>query len=755
MNILIIGSGGREHAICKKLSTSKCHLFYYGTHDNPGISKLAKLIGIGPLIDCDQIIKLALENNIDMTFIGPELPLSVGLADRLIKNNVHVIGPQEELAQIETSKYFARKLMMENNLMKYCPKILATLQPFVNYSKSMITSWIDNFEIVIKPDGLHGGKGVKVQGDHFNSISEGIDYCFNVLKKETVVIEEKLKGQEFSLMSFSDGYHVKHMIPVKDYKRVYEGDTGPNCGSMGSVTDRNGKLWFLSDSDIKECQEINEKIIQVLREKTGKLYKGILYGSFMKTTDKLIKVIEFNARFGDPECINILHLLENDLLSIFQAIIDGTLHQINLKFKPDASIFKYLVPHGYPDHPQKCNLSLQEIEKNLEMQSEMIYANIICENNQYWTLGSRILGIIHLDSDLHSGSKKVNEVMNMFLGLGNVFYRKDIGFDLSLSYYKSGVNIEEGNKAISEIKNDVESTFNSHVLNQFGDFSGIMKTNDGSILVASTDGVGTKSILILENYEPEIGFQMLGHDLVNLNVNDILVKGASPLFLLDYFGSSKIRSPYLKYFIKGVTEACKKVNCVLLGGETAEMQDIYQENKYDLVGMVVGTVKENEIINGKSNIQKNDLVIGLPSYGPHSNGYTLIRKMIQRLSSYQNIDQIIMEQLCASHKCYYDEMNQFKSRGVKIHGAVHISGGGFIDNPLRVLPDDLEIEYDDFELNPIFQFIQEKGVLSDFEMKRTFNCGYGFLVMIHPHDLEKMKGMNYKVLGTVIKKSPV
>lgn len=744
MNFLIIGNGGREHAICKKLINCDCHLFYYGQYENFAMSDIAKLIGIGSLTDYNNIVDLSLANKIHIVFIGPELPLSVGLSDEFAKVNIACIGPRKALAKIETSKIFARRLMLNNNMEKYCPKILSILRYDDPYNKNQILESIGDNDIVIKADGLHSGKGVKVQGDHFMNIDEGLSYCCEILNnKEDVIIEEKLVGEEFSLMSFCDGVTLKHMIPVKDYKRVYDDDQGPNCGSMGSIT---GALWFLNDQDIKICHYINEIIIKLLQRKTKLLYKGILYGSFIKTKNKQIKVIEFNARFGDPECINILHLLETNLLDIFGGIITGTLDKVDIKFRNEMSIFKYLVPIGYPDKSIKGE---EVIMPNNINSSDIIIANLECKNNKYYTMGSRILGCIYSHIDLNVAVEYVNDFLNQFTG--QLFYRKDIGSNISLSYTKAGVNIEEKNEAINDIATLVKSTYTNNVISKFGDFNGIIKL-DNNFIVTSTDGVGTKSILVLEQYGPELGFELLGRDLVNLNINDILVAGATPLFFLDYFGCGKLNKKHLKYFIKGITEGCKEHNCVLLKGETAIMPDIYQENKYDLVGTVIGYLNEDTMIHNKNNIREGDIVLGLKSFGFQTNGFTLIRKILNRLQQYDDINKNIMDQICAPHRSYYNDILSLRKANVKINGLCHISGGGLLENPPRILPGDLHIEFD-FKYPDIFSFIQEKGVLNDYEMMKTFNCGYGFLVIINSNEYDKVQQLDiaHDVIGIVHK----
>jgi phosphoribosylaminoimidazole synthetase/phosphoribosylamine--glycine ligase len=845
-NILIIGSGGREYAIALKLSlqNNDIELFYIGSSRNAGLDTLCSkkhshIIDLSDEKSNTEICKYAKEWNVDFVVIGPEKALQNGLADALENDNILCFGPKKDAAKIETSKMFTRHVLHNSEALNgynLNPKHRYVDSKYYSDDNSTILNNISNFinselqgEYVIKPDGLCGGKGVKLSGIDLKITLEGLEYMNELIQqKSSFLVEEKLVGDEFSLMSFTDGKNVLHTIPVKDYKRAFENNIGPNTGSMGSVTGFNNTLHFLTDEDINLAKEINENVINELKGE----FKGVLYGSFIKvnssssesSTNTSIKVIEFNARFGDPECINVFALMESNLLEVLLASANGTLSNVKeLKFKKEASCFKYLVPTGYPTHPRKGDLvtflpeyfeketliyaniaNLTQEDKN---RHDMRYFNARQMRGKYIELGSRTVGVIRLSQSISKAALQVNSEFDMkpipFAGKefenveqnfkkqieGHLRYRKDIGLEIystlgppvsieegkidSISddasddtsndaYSKAGVNIDEGNRVVKEIKSAVESTFTENVYSNFGDFAGMIRIPaecKSPIFVASTDGVGTKSILVLETYGPEVGYNMLGQDLVNHCVNDTLVKGAMPHFFLDYFGANTIKAEHVKYFVEGVAKSCREVGCALLGGETAEMPDIYKEGHSEVSGTMIGIVDEKHIIDGKKNITKGDVVIGIPSSGPHTNGFTLIRKILADHEAHSDIKtpQFILESLCATHRNYLPDIKEIMERGIDIHGMCHVTGGGFSENPKRILSDGLDLELFPFEYSDVFKYLQRIGKISDKDMLKTFNCGYGMLLFVNQEDSKKIMSLDlaseYKLLGKVLSPS--
>jgi fusion protein PurCD len=418
-NILLVGSGAREQAIAKaiKRSATRANIFCVGTHYNPGILPLCEDYHLLLNGSFHKICEYAKIVAIDFAIIGPEGPLAGGLVDLLRQNDIQSIGPTQMLAQIETSKSFARQLLQHYHI---------SGQPHFQDFKSMdgmadfLSQLGENY--VIKADGLMGGKGVKVSGEHLHSHTEALQYAKMLLNQDqSVLIEEKFVGKEFSLLSFSDGYHLQHMPVVQDHKRAYENDTGPNTGGMGTYSCADHRLPFLSPLALKQAQEINQATVAALKNHTKQAYQGILYGGYMLTASG-VKLIEFNARFGDPEAMNLLGLLESDFLEICEAILRGSLNQISLRFKNEASLCQYIVPEGYPDSPVKGKfIDISTLPKD----TDIYYASVEKNSEGLQMLGSRALALLSLAPTVTAARAKLQIALSNIKG--PVFYRKDLG----------------------------------------------------------------------------------------------------------------------------------------------------------------------------------------------------------------------------------------------------------------------------------------------------------------------------------------
>jgi phosphoribosylamine--glycine ligase len=424
-NILLVGNGAREHALAEAISRSeqKPRLFSFMKTNNPGIASLSEKVKLGSYADREAITGFAAENKIEFAVIGPEDPLNNGVVDALYKIGIPSVGPTKSLARLETSKSFTRNLVKKYN-------IPGNPQFKVFNAIDGVEFFLNELEgIVIKPDGLTGGKGVLVQGDHFATKEEALKLCTQILKESSsLIVEEKFDGEEFSLQCLCDGKTVVGTPLVQDHKRRFEGDKGPNTGGMGSYSLPDHSMPFLKPQDLLDGLEITRQVAAALFKETGSPYKGVMYGGFIATKNS-VKLLEYNARFGDPEAMNILPLLKTDFVEICRHIVAGTLDKLKIEFEPKATVCKYVVPKGYglpADHPDAAS-SRAKIEVGDVGKARLYYSSVDKKEDGLYLSSSRAIGIVGIANTLEEARKIAEEGVKAVSG--PVAYRTDIGTD--------------------------------------------------------------------------------------------------------------------------------------------------------------------------------------------------------------------------------------------------------------------------------------------------------------------------------------
>lgn len=422
-SVLLIGNGAREHAMAETLvrSATRPRLYTYMKANNPGIASLSQDIRLGSYSDLKSITAFARAHKVDFALVGPEDPLNEGVVDALQEAGVPAVGPTKDLARLETSKSFTRDLVEKYRIPGNPRYRVFTspdgLEPFL--------SELDG--IVIKPDGLTGGKGVLVQGDHFQTREEALGYCRRILEEHpSVIVEDKLEGEEFSLQCFCDGKTVVATPAVQDHKRRFVDDRGPNTGGMGSYSCEDHLLPFLTERDVADGLAITRQVAEAIALETGSLYKGIMYGGFIVTRSG-VKLLEYNARMGDPEAMNILPLLKSDFAELCRAIIEGSLDRFPVCFEQKATVCKYIVPKGYglpKDHPDASSTGAR-ITVGDAGAARLYFSSVDQRPDGLYMSTSRAIGVVGIASTL-AGAEAVAECAAGAVK-GPVDHRPDIG----------------------------------------------------------------------------------------------------------------------------------------------------------------------------------------------------------------------------------------------------------------------------------------------------------------------------------------
>ena len=427
MKVLLVGGGGREHAIAKALARSRADLYAVMGNRNPGIARAAKEVRIHDVTDVPTITAWAKAQGIDLAVIGPEAPLAAGIVDSLEAAGVPTVGPDREAAKLETSKEFARDLMRDHRipgLVEYWA--FDRLEDFQAWLRTC------DFEFVIKPIGLTGGKGVQVWGDHFRTKAGAEAYAKQVLANRVggaarFLVEEKMVGEEFSLQALCDGSRLVPCPLAQDHKRAFENDEGPNTGGMGSYSDANHLLPFLTRADFEAALGTMRATVAAM-ETRGTPFKGVLYGGFMATRDG-VRLLEYNVRFADPECMNVLPILEDDFRELCERLVDGTLPAA-VRFARKATVCKYVVPPGYGTAPKAGQVLEVDEPAIARTGAELYYAAVDEREGHVVTTTSRALAVVGVADSIEQAEATAEGGLRRIRGDFSV--RHDIGTAASL-----------------------------------------------------------------------------------------------------------------------------------------------------------------------------------------------------------------------------------------------------------------------------------------------------------------------------------
>ena len=713
MRVLVVGGGGREHAIAWA-----CEQHGHTVEIAPDLGEVTA-------------------DKVDLVIPGPEAALVAGVADECSFREIPCFGPTSKQARIESSKGFSRHLATSLGVPG------PVYERFEELDTDGALAWWREFgrPIVVKLDGLAAGKGVLVpEGDDDTEAA-----IRETARLGSFVLEERLTGPEVSLLALCDGTTAVALPLAQDHKRIGEGDTGPNTGGMGA---------FAPAPVAEDPAELLQAFVQPIVDyyaSAGTPYVGVIYAGLMLTAEGP-RLIEYNCRFGDPETQAILPLLTSDLAELAMACTRHDVKSVPLAFRDGAACTVVAAAPGYPASPSTGSaISLDGFSttewanaSTVEPDAVLFPAGVADGR----TAGGRVLAVTGLGADLAAARATAYRGMDG-ISFPNMQVRRDIGWRapgaLLTSYASTGVDIDEGTRAVEQMRGAVERTLGTDVLHGLGSFGGVLSARrilelDDPVLVASTDGVGTKVELAARLGK----VRGVGTDIVNHCIDDVLVQSARPFFFLDYIAASVLDADLVADVVTGMAEACEAAGCVLLGGETAEMPGVYAAGAFDVAGTLVGIAERSELLP-REDVGPGDVLVGIASSGPHTNGFSFLRRLFDWIPMDvvpPGFDVSLGDALLAPHRSYLAVLDKALASG-KVKALAHITGGGLPENLPRVLPDgvDAEVRLGSWPRGPLFDLIAELATgVDEHELHRMLNMGVGMVVVCSPDDVDDVRG---------------
>ena len=758
MKILLVGSGAREHALALKMSESRRVDALYAAPGNAGTALCGSNIGLRS-DDIEGLAGFVAEQGIDLVVVGPELPLSLGLRDKIAQRcpdgKTLFFGPSSRASGIESSKSFSKFFMKKYGIPT------ADFAVFSRYDEAVGFIRKAPWPFVIKASGLASGKGV------FLPSSEGeAESTLAALLRDgklgeagaEVIIEERLSGEEVSVLGFCDGSGFSPMPPAQDHKRLFENDQGPNTGGMGAIA--SGLPGHFDKARSLADVFLGKAVGGMARE--GAPFVGVLYAGLILTPEGP-KALEYNCRFGDPEAEAILPLLKSDIVDIFEACALGRLKSADIVWEEKAAACVVLASEGYAtDSGGDREREVEDFGAGFP-DTVLFHGATRGDGGRVFAEGGRLFCASARADSVEEAVRRAYARIAL-VSAPRTRYRRDIGrgkdflgnggdkaapsapsagFDTS-SYASAGVDIDAGDRAVELMSAAVKATYGPEVIAGIGAFGGMydasaLKSMRNPVLVSSTDGVGTK--VKLASFAQS--YRSVGQDIVNHCIDDILVQGARPLFFLDYIATSRLRPSMIAEAVGGMAKACGEAGCALIGGETAEMPGVYMPGEFDVAGAIVGVAERDRMLPLET-MRARDLLVGFPSSGPHTNGYSLVRKIFSEADFAAHADVLgmpLIDALLAPHRSYLPTLwHVLQEEPGLIKALVHITGAGFEGNIPRVLPSflDAHVRTDSWPLPPLFSLIMKQGRISPAEMFKVFNMGIGMVAAVSPEGLEPL-----------------
>lgn len=772
LNILVVGNGGREHAITWRLAQSPKVSKIFVAPGNGGTSTTPKVVNVPELSgapkDFEKLQKFAVDNKIDLVVPGPEQPLVDGISSIFTNVGIPVFGPSAKAAAMEGSKAFSKVFMDRHNIPT------ARFQNFTCVEEARKHIQNVDYKIVLKADGIAAGKGVLIPATKEEALAGlneiMVDKNFGDAGNE-IVIEEFLEGDELSILTISDGYSFFNLPAAQDHKRIGDGDQGLNTGGMGAYAPAPiATPQVLARIDA----EIIKPTIDGMR-RDGYPMCGVLFTGIMLTPNGDPKTLEYNVRFGDPETQTVLPLLsdDTDLADVMLAAAEHRLDSVTIKTKENTfSTTVVMAAGGYPETYGKGDeITIRTPPKD----TYIFHAGTTEVGGKVVTAGGRVIAATATASTLKESVEKA------YVGVEHVSFSKkynrldiahrafrDVQAARGITYAEAGVSVDNGNLLVETIKAKVKSTSRTGADSDIGGFGGLFDlkaagyNGDDTLLVAATDGVGTKLRIaqIMDIHDT------VGIDLVAMNVNDLVVQGAEPLIFLDYFATGKLDVDIAAKFVSGVADGCVIAGCALVGGETSEMPGMYDEGHYDTNGTAVGAVSRHKILPKIAEMKAGNVLIGLRSDGIHSNGFSLVRHIIEKTgldykspAPWTDGAKSIGEEVLVPTKIYVKQLLPAIRKDLLL-GMAHITGGGLVENIPRALPKNLQAQVDmsTWEVPTIFKWFGKQGNVPYDDLFKTFNVGIGMVVIVEESKVEaalaefQAAGEDAVVIGNLVER---
>ncbi|NXC37685.1 PUR2 protein, partial [Penelope pileata] len=738
--VLVIGSGGREHALAWKLAQSPRvkHVFVApgnaGTADNGKISNSAVLVSNHTIVT--QFCK---DHNIGLVVVGQEALLAAGIVDDLQAAGVRCFGPSAKAAQLASNTSFAKAFLDRHGIPT------ARWKAFTNPQEACRFIISTDFPArVVRARGPAARKEVTIAASKEEACKAVQEIMQDRMFGEMVVIEELLQGEELSCLCFTDGVTVASMPPAQTHKRLLDGDQGPNTGGMGA---------YCPVPQVPEAllEKINDAVLQhvvdSLRQE-GAAYVGVLQTGLMLTKDG-VKILNFKCQFGDPQCQVILPLLKNDFYEMIQATIDGKLCSFMPAWSENTTaVCVVMASPGYPGDYDK-GMEVTGLLQAKELGLQVFHAGTTLKDGRVVTSGGRVLSVTAVKEDLMKALGEANRGVAAIRFKGAT-YRKDIGHRgirlLRQSLYVSKGTRFKLHKAVHVLSVDpVLSCPRNHNLlyllgspSEVSGFAGFFDLKasgyDDPMLVSQTKGLGLK----LQIAQACKRHDTIGQDLVAMCVNDILAQGAEPLFFLTYFACGKLDVEVTEAIKEGIAEACRNAGCAFLGREIAEVTGMYSSGEYDLAGFVVGAVERGQMHLGLQRADEDDVLIGLASSGVHGRAFTIVRKILLMSSLHYSSpapgscgDKTLGDVLLTPAKLYSPSLLPVLRSG-HVKAFAFIAEEGLLEGISRILPEHVSAVLDalSWKMPEIFCWLYREGNLSEEEMARTFNCGIGAVLVV-------------------------